>query len=228
VKKRFITPLHLVAHLAALIPLVWLIIDWQAGQLSVNPIQDATRRLGLSALIVLLASLTCRPFYTLTGYAPILRLRKPLGLYAFGYAALHLYLFIGVDYGFAWNLLWLDIANKRYIFVGLAAFLILASMAATSFASMKKRLGKNWKRLHTLVYGAILLVILHFAWVIKGDVTRLSGDILQPVLFGLYAILLLALRLPPVRAQAIRLREEIKRRRIEHSLRQATPMHGDD
>jgi len=63
----------------------------------------------------------------------------------------------------------------------------------------KRRLGKNWKRLHRLVYVAVLLVVLHLAWARKGNLTYLSGDIALPLAFGVAAVILLILRLPAVR-----------------------------
>lgn len=83
--------------------------------------------------------------------------------------------------------------------MGALALLILAALAATSFTLWKKRLGKNWKRVHRLVYLAVLVVILHFAWERKGSLTTLSGDILQPLAFGIVAAGLLVLRLPVIR-----------------------------
>ena len=117
-----------------------------------------------------------------------LRLRQP-----------HLLVLVGLDYGFALRLLRADLTGKPFIWVGAAALLILAALAATSFPAWKKRLGKNWKRLHRLAYLAVILVVVHFAWARKGNLTALSGDILQPLAFGSVAIGLLALRLPGVR-----------------------------
>jgi sulfoxide reductase heme-binding subunit YedZ len=72
-------------------------------------------------------------------------------------------------------------------------------MAATSFVIWKRRLGKNWKRLHRLVYVAALLAVVHFAWVRKANLTTLSGDIGWPVAAGAVVVILLTLRLPAVR-----------------------------
>jgi sulfoxide reductase heme-binding subunit YedZ len=67
-----------------------------------------------------------------------------------------------------------------------------------------KRLGKNWKQLHKTVYLASGLVILHYAWAVKGSLTNLSGDILRPLGFGLLVVILLVLRIPAVRRRIAR------------------------
>lgn len=201
-----LTPLHLLVHLGAWLPLAWLVWDWQRGGLSVNPIQDITQRLGDTALALLMLSLACTPLNTLFGFRWALRLRRPLGLYAFFYALLHFLTFVGLDYGFDLDLLPGAILEKRFVLVGLAALLILAVMAATSFDVSKVRLGKTWKRLHRLVYLAGGLAVLHFAWAVKGDLFQLRGAVLRPLLYGLALALLLVLRLPPVRRWASGLR----------------------
>lgn len=198
-KKRKFTPFQIAVHIGAWLPLAWLVWDAWAGNLSINPIQEITQRTGKYALILLVLSLACTPLNTLFKFRPALQVRRALGLYAFLYAALHFMTFIGLDYGFDWSLLLSEVVEKRYVLVGLAALLILASLAATSFTWWMKRLGKNWKRLHRLVYLASGLVVVHFAWAKKGDLFSLQGDILQPLAFGLAVALLLAVRIPPVR-----------------------------
>ncbi|HZW02744.1 MAG TPA: ferric reductase-like transmembrane domain-containing protein, partial [Anaerolineaceae bacterium] len=125
-RSRFrLTPLQAAVHLAALTPFAWLIFDAVNGNLTVNPIQEASRRTGLYALILLLASLAVTPLNALTGFSPLIKMRRPLGLYAFFYAAVHLSIFIGVDYGFQWRFILPEITEKRYIIVGFSAFTIL-------------------------------------------------------------------------------------------------------
>lgn len=59
-----------------------------------------------------------------------------------------------------------------------------------------KKLGRNWKRLHKMIYLAGLLAILHYGWALKGDLFNLSGNVFQPALFGIGVIILLVLRIP--------------------------------
>jgi methionine sulfoxide reductase heme-binding subunit len=191
--------LQVLAHAAALIPLLVLGWDYFNDNLTINPIQAAQQRTGNIALVLLLLSLAVTPLFTVTRFAPLINLRRPLGLYAFLYASIHLYLFVGVDYGFQFDLILLDVGDKRYILVGLVAFLLLLPLAITSIRWFVVRMGKNWKKLHRIIYLAGALVVLHFAWVVKGDITQLQGDILRPLLAGIILALLLIMRIPPIR-----------------------------
>lgn len=216
-RKRKIAPLNLVVHLAVWIPLIHLIYDGFAGNLSVNPIQDITFRTGKTALIILVLSLACTPVNTVTGLRQVLPLRRPLGLYAFMYASLHFIVFSVIDYGADLALLREAIFEKPYALVGFAALLTLIPLALTSTKESMRKLGPAWKKLHRLVYAAGLLVILHYSWVVKGDVLGLRGNILQPLIYGLLVGLLLLLRLPPVKRWIIA-------RRPQRAVRKKIPL----
>jgi methionine sulfoxide reductase heme-binding subunit len=207
--------LQILAHLGALFPLAWLLWDYFQGNFSVNPIQDITLRTGKTALVLLVLSLACTPANTYFGWRQALSIRRALGLYAFGYAFIHFLIFIGLDYAFDWALLRLEIVEKPYIWVGLTALSILALLAITSTNGWKKRLGRGWKRLHRMVYPAALLVIVHFAWVKKGDILALQGDIVQPLLFGLIVVTLLVSRTARVKKWYFRLRDRTIRKPAE-------------
>lgn len=215
--------LQIVTHLAAWVPLVVLVFDFVTDRLTANPIQAAQQRTGDTALVLLILSLACTPVNMLFRLPQILRLRRTLGLYGYMYAAIHLLLFAGLDYGFNFRLILLDVGEKRYIIVGTAAFLLLSALAFTSFNVWKVRLGKTWKRLHRMVYLIDLLVVLHFGWAVKGDFLRLQGDIIRPLLAGLVIIVLLVLRLPNVRRRlAGRLQIRVPRKEPEPVSRQSS------
>ncbi len=183
---------QLLVLIAGLIPLAWLVFDALAGNLTANPIQAVEQRTGRYALYLLLASLACTPIYIVSGWSVPLRWRRPLGLYAFMYALIHFLTFLGLDYGFDLGLIWADVAGKRFIFVGAAAFSILLMLALTSTKGWQRRLKKAWSRLHRWVYAAGGLVIVHYVWSVKADIR-------VPLAWGAVLALLLALRLPPVK-----------------------------
>jgi sulfoxide reductase heme-binding subunit YedZ len=198
---------QLLVHIGALLPLANLLWDAWTDGLTINPIQAATLRTGKIALVMLTITLACTPLNTLFGFRPALKARRALGLYTFMYAAIHFYIFIGVDYAFDLELLKEAIFEKRYALVGFAAFLILLPLAVTSFKVWQKKLGKNWKRLHRLVYLAGLLVIVHYVWQVKSDIR-------VPLAYGALIGALLFLRIPPVKKVAASLRQ-----RLQHIVR---------
>lgn len=198
-KKIPFTPLQAAAHLYAWSALMMLAFDFFADNLSPNPIQDLERRTGRHALALLALSLVCAPLNTLFKWKEPLKRRRALGLYAFMYAVVHVLIFVHLDFGLAWNRLLEEIVNKNYLITGAAAFFLLIPLALTSFDIWKKRLGKNWKRLHQTVYFAAPLAALHYLWSKKGDILALQGEILQPALYGAAILLLLLLRTPALR-----------------------------
>jgi sulfoxide reductase heme-binding subunit YedZ len=191
--------LPLAVHLVGWVPLAVLIFDFETGRLSVNPIQDIEQRLGRLALYFLVACLAVTPLYTLTGWRAILPRRRALGLYTFLYACLHVLAFVGLDYGFALMAVLGLILSEPYLIMGALAFLALIPLAATSFTRFQRKMGRNWKRLHWLIYPLGLVVIIHYGWSLKGNLFELRGNVLQPLLWGMVWILLLVLRLPPLR-----------------------------
>jgi sulfoxide reductase heme-binding subunit YedZ len=199
---------HILVHIGALFPLAWLLWDYLRDDLTANPIQAVTLRTGKAALIFLILTLAATPINTLFGFKPAIKYRRTLGLYAFFYAALHFLIFVGLDYGFNLALIYEAVFEKRYALVGFAAGMILLPLAITSTRGWKRRLGKNWKRLHRLVYLAGILVIVHYVWLVKTDIR-------VPLAYGAVVILLLIARLPGVRRYLSNVRGRISRMRIQ-------------
>ena len=139
----------------------------------------------------------------ISGWQQLTQRRKALGIYGFLYATLHIATFVAADYGFDLNAILHEAANRSYFITGGLAFILLLPVAATSFTYWMKRLGKNWKRLHRLVYIVSTLVVLHFMLVVKGDITRLQGNLLRPLEYAAVVAFLLALRIPPIRRTVI-------------------------
>ncbi len=196
--KRF-TPLQIAIHLFAWSAIARIIFEFATGTFSINPIQELEQRTGRHAITLLVLSLMCTPINTIFKWSEPLKRRRTLGLYAFLYAAIHVIIFADLDYGLAWSLIAQTILQKPYIIVGLITFLAMIPLAFTSFDIWKKRLGKNWKRLHKLVYYIAPLAVLHYAWSKKGDLFSLSGDIIRPLIYGLILAVFLTFRIPAIR-----------------------------
>jgi sulfoxide reductase heme-binding subunit YedZ len=139
--------------------------------------------------VLLLVTLAVTPVRRITGWNPVIRLRRPLGLFAFFYALCHFSIWFVFDMVF--NVSWMleDIAERPFITVGMAALLTLIPLAVTSTKGWIRRLGKKWTMLHRGVYVAAVLGVVHFYWGMKAD-TRL------PVILGACLLVLLTLRAP--------------------------------
>ena len=174
---------------ACLTPLAWL--GWRAftDDLGANPIDFITDWLGRTAIRILLLSLAVTPIRLLTGASALITFRRLLGLFAFFYAALHFGVWILIDHYFNWAQMAADIVKRPYITVGVTALALMLPLAATSTAGMIRRLGgRNWSRLHRLVYVIAILAVLHFIWLAK--VGRL-----EPYVYTLVLVALLGVRL---------------------------------
>lgn len=163
-------------HAAALAPLA--ILAWQfrdvylnnSDALGADPVAEIEHRLGLWALRLLMCALAVTPLRQLSGQAGLLRFRRMLGLYAFAYVCLHFAAYLVLDLRGYWTQVFEDIAKRPYITVGFAAWLLLLPLAITSTRGWMRRLGRNWGRLHKLVYAIGVLAVLHFWWQVKSDI----------------------------------------------------------
>lgn len=154
----------------------------------VNPAEALEHATGFTALWYLLASLSATPLRYLTGLAAFTRLRKPLGLWSFGFALIHMGCYLVFDQSLLWGEIGKDILERPYITVGFSAFLILLALAVTSPIRVMKRMGgTRWQALHRMVYVAATLGVLHFLWLVKRDIT-------EPAIAGVTLIVLLAIR----------------------------------
>jgi sulfoxide reductase heme-binding subunit YedZ len=185
---------------ACLAPAADLLLRAAADRLGADGIALALNQLGLAGLTLLLASLACTPLKQLLGWTWPMRLRRMLGLVAFGYLAAHLLVYVVLDQGLDLGVLWEDVTQRAFIAVGMLAFLLLVPLAATSTNASVRRLGyPRWAALHRLVYPAAVLGVVHYVWRVKQDATR-------PLLYGAVLALLLLARLVVAARRRLRAR----------------------
>lgn len=152
-----------------LLPFVYLLWAAVLDQLGANPAEALVRATGDWTLRMLCVVLAVTPLRVLTGNAALARFRRMLGLFVYFYALLHLLSYSGFDMAFDVADIARDIVKRPFILVGFVAFLVLTSLALTSFNRAIKVLGgRNWQRLHRTVYGVAALAILHFFWMRAG------------------------------------------------------------
>ena len=157
-----------VVFLAALVPLSWLVWNFQQGTLSANPLSDITNETGVWTLRFIVLTIAVTPFRRITGIHEAARYRRMFGLYAFFYGSLHLMTYLWFDKFFDLNDIVLDIPKRPFITVGFTAFTLMIPLALTSTKNMIRRMGgKKWNLLHRLVYITAICAAIHYLWLVK-------------------------------------------------------------
>jgi sulfoxide reductase heme-binding subunit YedZ len=136
-------------------------------------------------LRMLVLTLLVSPLRLWTGWGVLMRMRRMLGLYVFFYASVHLVAFLQLYTGWNAAVLWEELLERPYITVGFSAWLLLLPLALTSTRGWQRRLGRNWPRLHRLVYPVAVLACIHLLWLSRSDIG-------EAVFYGaVFALLLL-------------------------------------
>lgn len=158
-----------VVFVIALLPFAWLLFAAMTNQLGPNPAEALLRSSGNWTLRSLCLVLLVTPLRVLTHTPALARFRRMLGLFVYFYAVVHMLSYSWFDMGFDVADIWKDIGKRPFILVGFTAFVLLTTLAATSFNRVVKALGaKRWQTLHKLVYAVACLAILHFFWMRAG------------------------------------------------------------
>src|SRR3954470_10224354 len=86
-----------IAFLAALGPAAWLVWAAYTGNLSANWLSDLTNETGVWTIRFVCITLGITPLRRLTGWNPLIRFRRMVGLFAFFYGTLHFLTYVIVD-----------------------------------------------------------------------------------------------------------------------------------
>ena len=175
--------------LISLIPLVLLIDDACQDHLGVNPVEAIHFRLGDWALRFLCIGLSITPVKKIFHQFWVLHFRRMMGLFAFFYASLHLFVYVILDLSLSWQNFIDEAPDSPYIILGLLTYLLLLPLALTSTRGMQRYLGKRWVMLHRLVYLAAITAVAHYLWLVKSDVQ-------EPLVYAVIIGFLLIIRLP--------------------------------
>jgi methionine sulfoxide reductase heme-binding subunit len=172
--------------LVCLLPLGMLAWKGYLGDLGANPIEKITHSTGDWTLRFLLITLAITPLRRALGAPALIRFRRMLGLFAFFYGCLHFLTYIWLDKFFDVHGMLTDIAKRKFITVGLTAFVLLIPLAVTSTAGWIRRLGgRRWRALHRLIYFSAIAGVIHYLWLVKADIRKPLeyGSILALLLF---------------------------------------------
>ncbi|MGB9095649.1 protein-methionine-sulfoxide reductase heme-binding subunit MsrQ [Erwinia sp.] len=188
ITARQITGLKVLLHLAGFLPLLWLLLSIDQGWFSADPAKDIQHFTGRMALKFLLGSLLITPLARYGKQPLLIRVRRLLGLWCFAWATLHLVSYSVLELGISnLGLLGSELISRPYLTLGIVSWLILLSLALTSFQKAQRKLGRRWQTLHNGVYLVLILAPIHYLWSVK----TFSP---QPWIYALIAAILLAWR----------------------------------
>jgi sulfoxide reductase heme-binding subunit YedZ len=167
---------------------VFLAYSGGANLLGPDPPKALALTTGEWAIRVLIFALALTPIRYLLNWPYAWQLRRMIGLFAFFYTSLHFLVFLMFLLQWEWGAIGSEIAERPYITIGFAAYVLLTALAATSFNRAQRKLGRNWKRLHRLVYLINLLAVMHVIWIIRSSYQ-------DAVVYGGLVVFLLGYRL---------------------------------
>ena len=183
-----VRPLKPAVFLLALIPFAYLLSKIIQNDLGPDPAQTLSIETGEWTLRFLILTLAVTPARQLFGLVQIGRLRRMIGLFTFFYASFHFMSWMAFILGFRWFAILEELIERPYITVGFLSYVILFLLGFTSTNAMVRRLGKNWKKLHQLVYLASVLAIIHLLWILRTDIG-------EAIFYGALTAVLLGYRL---------------------------------
>lgn len=190
------------AFVAASGPAVWLVHAALTDGLGAEPVEKIAHVSGISALVLLLLTLSVTPLRRASGWNELIRLRRTLGLFTFFYVCVHASDYFLFDQSLSIPDIAADVAKHPWVLLGFSGFILLVPLAVTSTRGWVRRLGgKRWQRLHRLAYAVAALGVAHYFLSVKRDVT-------QPLVFAAVLAAILAARIASARLP--RRRREIR------------------
>lgn len=176
--------------LACLIPFALVVGDTFeiTGRLGANPIEEIMDRFGNWSLRFIMITLAVTPLRRITGWNWTQRFRRMLGLFTFFYVLMHFLTWLILDQGLLASAIVEDIAKRPFITIGMTALVLLTALAVTSPLAVRRRMGRNWQKLHNTVYLVAILGVWHYWWQVKQDIS-------EPLIYATILIVLLGLRL---------------------------------
>jgi methionine sulfoxide reductase heme-binding subunit len=189
---------------AGLVPAAYMVWSALNGQLGADPLKEITHETGDWTLRFIVITLAILPLRRLAGWNSAIKFRRMVGLYAFFYGTLHFLIYVvadrfaGLDFQDGYlalstvralgSSIWEDIYKRPYITVGFTAFSAMIPLAVTSTTGWIRRMGgRNWQRLHRLIYLTAVAGVIHYWWLVKADISR-------PAIYATLVALLLGYR----------------------------------
>jgi sulfoxide reductase heme-binding subunit YedZ len=191
-KRSTLIALKVLVWIGCLLPLATAIYEAVTNTLGPDPTAELANITGLTALWLLAGGLAISPLRAVSPRLSwLVKFRRLPGLFVFFYATLHMLTWLGLYAGFDLATIKTDITKRPFIIMGVTTYLLLLPLAATSTLwSIRKLGGKNWNRLHMLVYVAALTAMVHYWWKVKtGVLTPAPYTVVILVLLGVRPLL---------------------------------------
>ena len=188
-KHSQIDLLKTLVWIGCLLPAASLLERAVTNSLGPDPTAEIASVTGLSALWMLVATLAVSPVRALSPRLSwLVQFRRLIGLFVFFYATLHMLTWLGLYAGFDPSTIKTDVLKRRFIIMGVTTWLLLLPLAATSTTwAIRKLGGKNWNRLHMLIYLTAFTAMAHYWWKVKTGV-------MSPAPYTVVVLLLLGAR----------------------------------
>jgi methionine sulfoxide reductase heme-binding subunit len=167
---------------------VYLAFTGGTNLLGPEPAKALSLMTGEWSIRILILALAITPLRYLFNWPYLWQFRRMIGLYAFFYTSLHLLVFLMFLLQWEWSAIGREIAERPFITIGFAAYVLMTALALTSFNRAQRKLGRNWKRLHRLVYAINILAVMHVIWIVRSSYA-------DAVLYGGLVAVLLGYRL---------------------------------
>jgi sulfoxide reductase heme-binding subunit YedZ len=155
----------------ALLPAIYYGFELWQNDLGPLPFKEALHRIGDWTIRFLIATLALTPLQRVLMWPKLALIRRMLGVTTFTYALTHFCLYVANE---KFDLVFVasEIVKRIYLTIGFTALIGLSLLAATSTDWALRKLGRNWKRLHMIVYGLAVLMLLHYFMQSKIDVSQ--------------------------------------------------------
>lgn len=162
----------IVVWLGALAPLGVVAYEAITNTLGPDPAATIADDTGLTTLWMLAILLAITPVRRLIPQLNwLIKFRRLVGLFVFFYASVHMLNYLAFYIGFDLSTIRVDLSRRPFVIAGFTAWLLLLPLAATSTTwAIRKMGGRNWNRLHKLVYLAAIAADAHYWWKVKTGV----------------------------------------------------------
>ena len=164
-----LSPFKLAVFAALFLPAAVLAVQLSADLLGARRLNALIHWTGLWTIRLVLLSLAITPFRAVLDWQRLPVVRRMIGVAAMTYGLAHITLY-AIDQNGRLLHVGGEIIHRFYLTIGFVALLGLIALGITSTDRWVRRMGKNWNRLHRLIYGIVVLAVFHAALQSKANV----------------------------------------------------------